>query len=191
MESTDRLDFAYGRLNAELAEKKAARSRIDAEIGEITLRMSKLDDARIILAEMGGNLPMSAVSMSDRMDEIPIDGRNKVRDFVLSLMDEMPLNQWLPANAILNLLKQRGYEAPTSRNSAYASVYVTLGRLVDESLVASTEGSRGKVFAKAGSNPNSAVPNPASVLFPPDMAISAKLAQLPNFTLESAKGENS
>lgn len=151
MEFNDRLNVAYSRLSAELSEKKAARARIDAEIGEIALRLQKLDDARLIVAEMGGGN-----SMSERLDEMPAEAKNKVRDFVLSLMETMPLNQWLPANAILDALKERGYEAPASRNSAYASVYVTLGRLVTEGLVVEADGTRGKVFAKIGSTPNAA-----------------------------------
>lgn len=146
MEPDDRLEAAYARLSAELQEKKALRSQLDAAIGEIAQRLQKLDDARVILAEVGVAAPFSYPQT-----ELQIEGKNKVRDLILQLMESSPVNQWLPANAILDSLMQRGYEAPASRNSAYASVYVTLSRLSEEGLIAVADGSRGKVFAKRGS----------------------------------------
>ena len=183
MDSLDRLDNAYRRLSAELSEKKSLRAELDAEIGDIANRLQKLDDARVIVAEMGGG------GMTERQHQIPVESKNKVRELVLSFINSSPLNLWLPASAILDALKQRGYEAPISRNSAYASVYVTVGRLVMEGLIADADGARGKVFAKLGSTPNAAPGNESAFfMLPPGATQSERLWQLPDVSFDHLAG---
>ena len=146
MDTSDRLDAVWARLNAQLKNHRATIDRSTEAIRVIEEDLAILDHARVIVAKNLAAEETAAIKAAAPRREA--DGEKGLQEIVLQCVNEADDGGASPAN-VLSMIKSVGYRSTgSSSKSLYASVYVSLRRLVAKGDIRDVRGPNGRIFLK-------------------------------------------
>jgi hypothetical protein len=147
MDTSDRLDAVYARLNARLKEHRAVIDRSTTAIKTIEEDLAILEHARVIVAKNLAAEETAAIKAAAPRREA--SSEKGLQEVVLQCVNEADDDGGVTAANVLSMIKSVGYRSPgSSSKSLYASVYVSLRRLVAKGDIRDAKGPNGRLFLK-------------------------------------------
>ena len=147
MDTSDRLDAVYARLNGRLKEHRAMIERSTTAIKTIEEDLAILEHARVIVAKNLAAEETAAIKSAAPLREAASE--KGLQEVVLQCVNEAHDDVGVTAANVLSMIKSVGYRSPgISSKSLYASVYVSLRRLVAKGDIRDVKGPNGRMFLK-------------------------------------------